>query len=86
MKNKEKKNLKNREKNRKYKTLIKKTLKEFETLKNEKRYEKMKEAVSRVQKYIDISSRKKIIHKNKANRIKSNIQKSFINSLQKTEK
>lgn len=72
---------------RKYKTLIKNQFKKIETCLKEKdpQAEEMKILVAEAQQILDKASNKKIIHKNKAARKKSNLHQLLNKLSQKPE-
>ena len=75
----EKKSKEKQSRNRKYKTLIKNQFKKVEVYLQEKKNdeEQLKKLVLETQKILDKASSKKIIHKNKAARKKSQLFKNL---------
>ena len=74
-----KKQLQNKQKNKKYKTLIKNQIKAFnQSLKQDDsgNNELVSALTSKVQRLLDKATNKKIIKKNKANRLKRKVQQN----------
>jgi small subunit ribosomal protein S20 len=73
--NEEKKNQEKQTRNRKYKTLIKNQFKKIDTyLKGEKgNSEELKKMISEAQRILDKAKNKKVIHRNKVSRKKSQL-------------
>jgi small subunit ribosomal protein S20 len=81
----QKKNEKRQINNRRHKTLIKNKVKSLKILlgkeKNEEVIKEIKETFSLVQRCIDKAKNKKVIHRNKADRRKSRLQKLISQSV-----
>ena len=75
----EKKNQEKHAKNRKYKTLIKNQFRKIELYFQEKKSDEkeLKKMVSETQRILDKAQNKKVIHKNKAARKKSQLYKNL---------
>jgi small subunit ribosomal protein S20 len=85
--NEEKKNQEKQTRNRKYKTLIKNQFKKIDTyLKGDKKNpEELKKMISEAQRILDKAKNKKVIHRNKVSRKKSQLH-SNLNGLKEEKK
>jgi len=70
-------NLRDQEKNTVRKSKLKTAVKKFNAVVDAKDPEKMKEAVKEISRALDSTARKGAIHKNKASRSKSRLQKKI---------
>lgn len=72
-----KKEERRRQENKKYKTLIKNWIKTFNQNIRDNEKGKLAVLTSKIQKFLDKAVNKKIINRNKSNRLKSQIQSNF---------